>query len=124
MPRDRILREAADRRGRHAEERAAAALVAEGWTVLARRARTPGGELDLVAEREGLLAFVEVKARATLNEAAFALGPAQRRRLMMAAECWMAAQPGHGVAGVRFDVMLVDAAGRVRRVTDAFRVEG
>jgi putative endonuclease len=123
MPRDRILREAADRRGRHAEDRAAAALVAEGWRVLARRVRTPAGELDLVAERAGLLAFVEVKARATLAEAAFALGAAQRRRLAGAAEAWMAANPAHGVAGVRFDVMLVDAAGRVRRIADAFRLE-
>jgi putative endonuclease len=122
MPRDRLLREAADARGRHAEERAAAALVAEGWQVIARRVRTPAGELDLVAERAGLLAFVEVKARATLQAAAFALGAPQRRRLAGAAEAWMAAHPGHGEAGVRFDVMLVDAAGQVRRIADAFRL--
>lgn len=123
MRRDRLLREAADARGRHAEERAAAALQAEGWQVLARRARTPAGELDLVAERAGLLAFVEVKARATLGEAAFALGAAQRARLLRAAEWWLGANPARGAAGVRFDVMLVDAAGRVRRVADAFRLE-
>lgn len=123
MPRDRALREAADARGRHAEDRAAAALVAEGWQVLARRVRTPVGELDLVAEREGLLAFVEVKARATLTEAAFALGVAQRGRLLRAAEWWLGANPGRGAAGVRFDVMLVDAPGRVRRIADAFRLE-
>ena len=123
MPRDRALREAADRRGRHAEDRAAAALVAEGWQVLARRARTPAGELDLVAQRDGLLAFVEVKARATLTEAAFALGAAQRGRLLRAAEWWLGANPGQGAAGVRFDVVLVDAAGRVRRIADAFRLE-
>jgi putative endonuclease len=122
MPRDRLSREAADNRGRHAEERAAAALVAEGWTILARRARTPAGELDLVTEREGLLAFVEVKARASLAEAAFALGPRQRSRLLAAAEAWMAEHPSHGAVGVRFDVMLVDAEGRVRRIADAFRV--
>jgi putative endonuclease len=123
VPRDRALREAADRRGRHAEDRAAAALVAEGWQVLARRARTPAGELDLVAQRDGLLAFVEVKARATLTEAAFALGAAQRGRLLRAAEWWLGANPGQGAAGVRFDVVLVDAAGRVRRIADAFRLE-
>lgn len=120
---DRAIREAADARGRHAEDRAAAALVAEGWTILARRQRTPAGELDLVAERAGLLVFVEVKARATLTEAAFALGAAQRARLLRAAEWWLGAHPAHGAAGVRFDVMLVDAAGRVRRVADAFREE-
>ena len=123
MQRDEAMRKAADSRGRHAESRAAAALEAEGWAVLARRVRTPAGELDLVAEREGLLAFVEVKARATLTDAAFALGPAQRARLLRAAESWMGANPGHGEAGVRFDVLLVDAAGRVRRIADAFRLE-
>jgi putative endonuclease len=123
MPRDDTSRKAADARGRHAERRAAEALIAEGWQVLAERIRTPAGELDLVTERDGLLAFVEVKARATLTEAAFALGPAQRRRLAGAAEAWMAANPGHGAAGVRFDVLLVDAEGRVRRIADAFRLE-
>lgn len=123
MPRDRLLREAADARGRQAEDRAAAALEAEGWAVLARRVRTPAGELDLVAERDGLLAFVEVKARATLGAAALALGPRQRARLIAAAEAWMAGNPGHGAAGVRFDVLMVDAAGRVRRIADAFRLE-
>ena len=121
MQRNEAQRKAADRRGHQAESRAAAALEAEGWSVLARRARTPAGELDLVAEREGLLAFVEVKARATLGDAAAALGPAQRRRLMQAGEIWMAANPARGAAGVRFDVMLVDAEGRVRRIADAFR---
>jgi putative endonuclease len=123
MPRDDALRKAADARGRQAERRAAEALRAEGWQVLAERVRTPAGELDLVAEREGLLAFVEVKARATLGEAAFALGPAQRRRLAGAAEAWMASNPGHGAEGVRFDVLLVDAEGRLRRIADAFRLE-
>ena len=123
MPRDRALREAADRRGRHAEDRAAAALGAEGWVVLARRARTPAGEIDLVAERDGLLAFVEVKARATLTDAAFALGATQRGRLLRAGEWWLGANPARGAAGVRFDVVLVDGQGRVRRIADAFRLE-
>jgi putative endonuclease len=122
MPRERVIREAAEARGRHAEARAAAALEGEGWAVLARRCRTPAGELDLVAERAGLLAFVEVKARPSLAEAAFALAPRQRARLCAAAECWLAANPGHGAAGMRFDVMLVDELGRVRRIADAFRV--
>jgi putative endonuclease len=89
--------------------------------VLARRCRTEAGELDLVAERDGLLAFVEVKARPSLQEAAFALGPRQRARLVAAAECWLAVNPGHGAAGMRFDVLLVAADGAVRRITDAFR---
>lgn len=108
--------------GRTAEDAAAAALLREGWAVLARRARTPAGELDLVAEREGLLAFVEVKARPSLSEAALALGPRQRARLLAAAECWLAENPGHGTAGMRFDLLLVAADGTVRRIADAFRL--
>ncbi|MGX9965289.1 YraN family protein [Roseomonas sp. F4] len=114
-------RRASEARGRHAESRAEAALAAEGFVTLARRARTGAGEIDLVVARGGLLVFVEVKARATLGDAAFALGPRQQARLMAAAGAWMAANPGEGGEGVRFDVLLVDAAGRVRRITDALR---
>lgn len=117
------MREAADLRGRAAEDRAAAALSAEGWRLLARRVRTGLGEIDLIAERDGLLAFIEVKARPTLAEAAFALGPGQRRRLAAAAEAWLAGNPGLGERGIRFDVMLVDGAGQVRRIAAAFRAD-
>ncbi len=108
-------------RGLAAEAAACAALAAEGWTVLARRARTPAGEVDVVAERDGLLALVEVKRRRSLVEAAYALGARQRARLLAAAAVMLAANPGWGAAGVRFDVIVVDAAGRVRRIADAFR---
>lgn len=118
-------------RGRHAhadglaaEQAACAALDAEGWSILARRARTPAGEIDIVAERQGLLAFVEVKRRASLAGAAVALTPRQCARLLAAAEILLAAHPDWGRAGVRFDVMLVDPAGRLRRIADAFRDEG
>ncbi len=119
----RLLRgRRAEASGRDAEAIAARALVAEGWAMLARRARTPAGEIDLIAERDGLLAFVEVKARPSLAEAAFALGPRQRARLVAAAECWLAVNPGHGAAGMRFDVVIVAADGTARRIADAFRV--
>lgn len=119
----RAKRGAAEARGRRAEERAADALRAEGWAILAGRVRTPAGELDLIAERDGLLAFVEVKSRPTLAEAALALSARQRSRLMAAAEVWMAAHPGHGSAGTRFDVIVVaERDGAVRRIADAFRL--
>ncbi len=86
--------------------------------------RTAAGEIDVVAERDGLLAFVEVKARPDLNSAAFALGPRQRARLLAAGEVALAEHPEWGRAGVRFDVLLVDDAGLVRRIADAFRLEG
>ena len=106
-----------------AEAAAAAALERDGWTVLGRRLRTAAGEVDLVAARDGLLAIVEVKRRARLAEAAAALGPRQRARLLAAAEILLAENPGWGNAGVRFDVVLVDQYGTVRRIADAFRLE-
>lgn len=110
-------------RGLAAEEAACTALVSDGWTILARRLRTAAGEIDLVAQRAGLLALVEVKARPSLAGAATALGAQQRARLLAAASIVAAENPAWGAAGMRFDVMLVDAAGQVRRIADAFREE-
>ena len=96
-------------------------LAEEGFACLGQRQRTPAGEIDLVVARDGLLVFVEVKTRATLAEAAFALAPRQQARLLAAAEAWMAAHPAEGRAGIRFDLIVVDAGGRMRRVIDAIR---
>ncbi|MDQ1078865.1 YraN family protein [Pseudoroseomonas cervicalis] len=117
-----MQREAAEARGRRAEEKVAARLAAEGWSVLARRHRAPGGEIDLIAERDGLLAFIEVKARPSLAEAALSLSARQRARLLEGAAHWLAAHPGHGAAGMRFDIVLVDESGAMRRIADAFRI--
>src|SRR6202011_2158397 len=62
-------RVAAFRTGLSAESRAAAYLMAKGYRILAKRFRTPYGEIDIVARRRNLLAFIEVKARASLDEA-------------------------------------------------------
>ena len=115
---------AAQRLGVSAEATASAALEADGWTIRARRHRTAAGEIDLIADRAGLLAFIEVKARPTLAGAAWSLGPKQRARLLAAAEIVIADHPEWGPAGIRFDVLLVDATGAVRRIEDAFRLEG
>lgn len=109
--------------GIDAEALACAALAADGWTLLGRRLRNAAGEIDAVVEKSGLLAFIEVKQRASLAGAAHALAPRQRARLLAAAEILLAEHPDWGAQGVRFDVMLIDAAGRIRRVADAFRRE-
>ena len=110
-------------RGIAAERAAEQALAADGWTVLARRLRTPAGEIDLVAQCDGVLAFIEVKARPDLATAAFALSPRQRNRLLAAGEIVIAQHPEWGGQGARFDVLLVDPQLRVRRIVDAFRLE-
>ncbi len=79
-------REAAEKRGRGAETLACWWLRLHGWRILARRARVPGGEVDIVARRRRTLAFVEVKARATDAAAAMSLDAWQLRRVVTAAE--------------------------------------
>lgn len=111
----------ADRRGRAAEAAAEAALTRDGWTILARRTRTAAGEVDLIADKAGLLAFVEVKARPSLAGAAEALTQRQQARLLGAADILLAENPDWGAEGVRFDLLLVDQRGTVRRIADAFR---
>jgi putative endonuclease len=113
---------AAHAAGERAEASACAALQRDGWTVLARRLRTSAGEIDVVAERAGVLAIVEVKTRPRLADAAAAVLPRQRARLLAASEIVLAEHPEWGIAGVRIDVLVVDAAGRVRRISDAFRL--
>jgi putative endonuclease len=79
-------RHAAEKRGRGGEALACWYLRLKGWRILARRARVPGGEVDIVARRGSTLAFVEVKARASEEAAAFALDEWRLRRVVVAAE--------------------------------------
>jgi putative endonuclease len=122
MPERRQRGQAAYAAGLAAEDAACAALVGDGWTIHARRVRTEAGEVDAVAEKDGVLSIVEVKPRTTLAEAAFALTISQQRRLLGACELIMAKHPDWGTNGVRFDVLAVDPAGQVRRIADAFRL--
>ena len=91
--------------------------------MLARRFRTEAGEIDIIAAQPDLLAIIEVKARRTLADAALALTPRQRDRLLAAAEIVLAEHPDWARPGMRFDLIVVDAAGSIRRIADAFRLE-
>ena len=113
-------RQAAFRIGLSAESRAAAFLIAKGFRILARRWKSPLGEIDIVARRRRLLVFVEVKARASLDEAAEAVTARQQRRIVAAAEVWLAAHPGSGLSDIRFDAMLVAPGHMPRHIPAAF----
>ena len=108
-----MSRAAAERGGRRAESMAAWWLRLKGWTILARRVRTPVGEVDLVARRGRTVAFVEVKARGSAAEAGLALDEWRLRRVAAAAE---ALAPRYAAAGddIRIDAMLV-VPGRLPR---------
>jgi putative endonuclease len=81
-----VTRQQAESRGRSAERLAALWLRLHGWRILAQRARVPGGEVDLVARRGRVVAFVEVKARATAKAAEQSLDAYRLRRVAVAAE--------------------------------------
>ena len=114
-------RRAAETRGRRGETLAAVWLVLKGYRVLERRARTPVGEIDLVARKGDLLAFVEVKARRTLDAAAHAVTPTARIRLMRAAQAWTARRPWAAGLSMRFDLIAITPGQLPRHVRDAWR---
>ena len=107
-------RQVAFRLGISAESRAAAYLIAKGYRILARRWRSPVGEIDIIACRGKLLIFVEVKAREALADAAWSVTDRQRARIAAAAEAWLARQSDHPFRDMRFDAVLV-APGRIPR---------
>ncbi|HWX08023.1 MAG TPA: YraN family protein [Bradyrhizobium sp.] len=113
-------RVAAFRTGLSAETRAAAYLMAKGYRILAKRYRTPYGEIDLVARRRNLVAFIEVKARASLDEAAYAVTPRQQQRIIDAAQAWLMAHPEHAEFELRFDAMLIAPRRLPRHLLAAF----
>jgi putative endonuclease len=99
-------RHRAERRGRGAETLACWYLRLKGWRILARRVRVPGGEIDIVARRWRTLAFVEVKARASEDAAAFALDEWRLRRVATAAERLAARYMREG-DDVRIDALFI-----------------
>ncbi|HEY9552083.1 YraN family protein [Allosphingosinicella sp.] len=86
MKRPKVNRRRAERGGRRAEALAALWLRLKGWAIVARRVRTPRGEVDLVARRGRIIAFVEVEARATEADIALSLDDYRLRRVAAAAE--------------------------------------
>jgi len=100
--------------GISAESRAAAWLIGRGFRILARRWKSPLGEIDIVARRFQLLIFVEVKARAKLDDAAESLSERQQRRIAAAAEIWLSQNPDYADFNMRFDAILV-APGKLPR---------
>ncbi|UVO52282.1 YraN family protein [Sphingomonas sp. SUN019] len=114
--RDRRVAEAAGRRG---ERLAGWWLRLKGWQILDRRVRTPAGEVDLVAKRGDLIAFVEVKTRATAAELDFAIDERRLARVAAAAEILMPRYATNG-EDIRVDVILLAPGARPRHIENAW----
>jgi putative endonuclease len=104
---------AAEKRGRQAERLCAWWLRLKGWSILDRRVRTPAGEIDLIARRGSIVAFIEVKARRDDESLDLAIDERRLSRVAAAAEslAHIYLAPGDDM---RIDVMLL-APGRPPR---------
>jgi putative endonuclease len=111
--------------GRLGEALAAAYLEAEGWAVVARNFRWRGGEIDIAATREGVIAFVEVKSWENLGVAELerAIGADKRRRIVETAKIFLSRHREYNDWSVRFDVILVRGGAVVERYRSAFTGE-
>ncbi|NVE94056.1 YraN family protein [Altererythrobacter lutimaris] len=120
MKRAPVTRKRAERRGRQGEDRAAAWLTLKGWRVLARRVKTPLGEIDLIAKRAGVIAFIEVKWRAKKADLDTAIDEYRLSRVAAAVECVAHEYAGPG-EDIRIDVILLAPASLPRHIVNAWQ---
>ena len=111
-------RRAAEQRGRRGETLAAWYLRLTGWRIIARRVKTPRGEIDLVARRGRLVAFVEVKWRASSADLAIALDHYRLRRVVAAATL-AAPRYLHSGDDMRIDAILLAPGRWPRHIANA-----
>ncbi len=121
---DPETRRKAYRRGHRGEWLAALALMVKGYRIVARRYKTPLGEIDLIARRGRLVAIVEVKVRPTLALAMEAIAHQSERRIEGAADLWLARQRDFGQLSVRFDMVAVLPGRWPVHVTNIFHGRG
>jgi len=113
-----VNRRLAEARGRRGEWLAVIWLLAHGWWPLARRLRCPAGEVDLVVRRGGVVAFVEVKWRASGPALDLAIDARRLRRVVAAAQ-WLAPSYVSGGDCLRIDVLLLAPGRWPRHIVNA-----
>jgi putative endonuclease len=116
----RDARIAAERGGRFAESLAALYLRLKLYRVLARRFKTPVGEVDLIASRFGTTAFVEIKVRRRRGVELETLEGVNTRRIARAARYYLARHPALAMTPLRFDVIFLAPWSWPRHVVNAF----
>ena len=105
-----------------AETLAALMLRLKGYAIVGQRCKTPVGEIDLVALKGRRLAFVEVKRRKSLDDAGWSLPTRARRRIVRAAQYWLAGHPDYAGHDLAFDVVLAAPWALPRYIENAFPI--
>lgn len=114
-----MKRQIAERSGREGERRAAFWLRAKGWRILAERVKTPRGEIDLIAKRGSVVAFVEVKWRRKSSDLDLAIDEHRLSRVAAAVEC-VAHQYAIDGEDIRVDVILLAPGALPRHIANAW----
>ncbi len=94
--------------------------VRTGHVIADRRWRGAGGEIDIVARNGADLIFVEVKKSRDFARAAEQLSQRQMTRIYNTASEFLAGEPDGQDTNVRFDVALMDEAGQIQVIENAF----
>ncbi len=115
-----MKRQLAEREGRDGEGRAALWLQVKGWRIVARRRKTPLGEIDLIAKRGSVVAFVEVKWRRSAAELDFAIDEHRLARVAAAAEAIAHEYATEG-EDIRIDVLLLAPGAFPRHIVNAWQ---
>ena len=113
-------RRAAEHFGQRGEALAALYLRAKLYRIVARRVKTPVGEIDLIARRGPLTVFVEVKARTRAGTEAEALAAVNQGRIARAAQFYLARHPALAETALRFDVIFLAPFAWPRHIVNAF----
>ncbi|NBX65500.1 MAG: YraN family protein [Proteobacteria bacterium] len=96
-------------------------LTLKGYRILGWRFKTSVGEIDIIAKRGKVLAFVEVKSRPSLEEGFTAISPENASRVRRAAEWWMKSNPGIAdKCDIRFDAVALANYSRIKHLPNAF----
>lgn len=114
-----MKRQLAEKSGREGERRAAFWLRAKGWRILAERVKTPRGEIDLVARRGNVIAFVEVKWRRERAALDLAIDEHRLARVAAAVECVAHDYATQG-EDIRIDVILLAPGALPRHIANAW----
>ncbi len=118
-----VTKQAAYRKGLRAELKAEVLLRKAGWQILERRYKTKQGEIDLIAEQDQTIVFVEVKARRGTEEGLYAITPRSQKRIANAAREWVSLHSDMVGKTLRFDAVILPQRGEAQHFPNLFEAE-
>ncbi|PVE25837.1 YraN family protein [Microvirga sp. KLBC 81] len=116
-------RRATFQRGHYAEWIALLFLLTRGYRPLARRYAAAGGEIDLIMARGDTIAFVEVKARGSMDDALSSITAIKRQRFSRAVRSWLSRHPHAQGKTWRADAVFIAPRRLPKHIVSAFELE-